>query len=67
MSTDEERRSQRNRIHLDVFVPPDHARARIDSALAAGGRITHDNGPDRWSIVDPEGNELELICTPKPT
>lgn len=65
--TEEERRRQRNRIHLDVFVPHDHARARVDTALAAGGRITHDDGPERWTLVDPEGNELDIICTPKPT
>jgi 4a-hydroxytetrahydrobiopterin dehydratase len=30
--------SGRGRTHLDVFVPADQARARVDAALAAGGR-----------------------------
>ena len=32
-------RPQRNRIHLDVDVPPELAAPRIDAALAAGGTL----------------------------
>ena len=35
-------RSQRNRIHIDVYVPHDQAEARIAAALTAGGRIVSD-------------------------
>src|SRR5689334_4797296 len=32
-------RPQRNRIHIDVYVPRDHVETRITAALAAGGSI----------------------------
>jgi hypothetical protein len=59
--TDAARRAQRNRVHLDLFVPGDHARARVDAALAAGGRITEPaEGQASWTIADPEGNEVNI-------
>lgn len=62
---DHERRAQRNRIHVDVFVPDDQARARVDSALAAGGSITHDSeAPAWWTVADPEGNEVCIAVSP---
>jgi hypothetical protein len=61
---EEDRRKQRNRIHLDVFVPHDQARARIDAALAAGGRIVYDaEAPEWWTIADPEGNEVDIAVS----
>jgi 4a-hydroxytetrahydrobiopterin dehydratase len=35
-------RPQRNRIHLDVWVPHDQAEARVADAVAAGGRVVSD-------------------------
>ncbi|MDF2827720.1 MAG: 4a-hydroxytetrahydrobiopterin dehydratase [Mycobacterium sp.] len=59
----DEPRTQRNRIHLDVDVPPEHAQARIDAALAAGGTLLDaDAAPSFWVLGDPEGNEA-CICT----
>jgi 4a-hydroxytetrahydrobiopterin dehydratase len=56
-------RPQRNRIHLDVDVPHEAAAARIDAALAAGGRLLSDAAaPAYWVLADPEGNEA-CICT----
>nr|MDP9168166.1 4a-hydroxytetrahydrobiopterin dehydratase [Actinomycetota bacterium] len=56
-------RPQRNRIHLDVDVPPERAQARIDSALAAGGTLVSDDAaPSFWVLADPEGNEA-CVCT----
>ena len=56
-------RPQRNRIHIDVDVPHDVARDRIDAALSAGGRILSDDAaPAFWVLADPEGNEA-CICT----
>jgi 4a-hydroxytetrahydrobiopterin dehydratase len=53
----------RNRIHLDVDVPPERARLRIDSALAAGGALLSDDAaPSFWVLADPEGNEV-CVCT----
>jgi 4a-hydroxytetrahydrobiopterin dehydratase len=51
-------RPQRNRIHLDVSVPHDEARRRIQATLAAGGRVVDDaEAPAFWVLADPEGNE----------
>jgi 4a-hydroxytetrahydrobiopterin dehydratase len=56
-------RPQRNRIHIDVDVPAEAARARIDAAIAAGGRLLSDaEAPAFWVLADPEGNEA-CICT----
>jgi 4a-hydroxytetrahydrobiopterin dehydratase len=56
-------RPQRNRIHIDVDVPHEAARARIDSAIAAGGTLLSDRAaPAFWVLADPEGNEA-CICT----
>jgi 4a-hydroxytetrahydrobiopterin dehydratase len=56
-------RPQRNRIHIDVDVPHDVARGRIDAALAAGGRLVSDSAaPAFWVLADREGNEV-CICT----
>ncbi|TDD58767.1 hypothetical protein E1263_17805 [Kribbella antibiotica] len=56
-----ERRQQRNRIRLELDIAHDQLPARIEQALQAGGRIRHEL-PDRCSIADPEGNELELVA-----
>ena len=63
-ASDEARRKQRNRIHVDAYVPNDQAQARIDSALAAGGRIVYDDeSPEWWTLADPEGNEVDIAVT----
>lgn len=59
----DEPRIQRNRIHLDVDVPVESARPRIDAALAAGGRLVSDAAaPAFWVLADAEGNEV-CVCT----
>ena len=56
-------RPQRNRIHIDVDVPHEAVGARIDAAIAAGGRLLSDDAsPAFWVLADPEGNEA-CICT----
>jgi 4a-hydroxytetrahydrobiopterin dehydratase len=56
-------RPQRNRIHIDVDVPHEAAGARIDAAIAAGGRLLSDDAaPAFWVLADPEGNEA-CVCT----
>jgi hypothetical protein len=63
-ATDEDRRKQRNRIHVDVFVPNDQAQTRIERALAAGGRIAYDaETPEWWTLADPEGNEVDIAVS----
>ena len=52
-------RPQRNRMHLDVAVPHDQAKARIAAALAAGGHLVSDeHAPKWWTLADAEGNEV---------
>lgn len=63
-ATDEARRAQRNRIHVDVFVPDDRARERVAAAVEAGGRIVRDATQDGyWTIADPEGNEVDIAVS----
>lgn len=51
-------RPQRNRVHLDISVPHDHARPRIEAALEAGGALVSDTyAPAFWVLADAEGNE----------
>jgi 4a-hydroxytetrahydrobiopterin dehydratase len=58
-------RPQRNRIHIDLYLPEDQARARVDAALAAGGRIAYEaNAPEWWTLADPEGNEVDVAPWP---
>ena len=54
-------RPQRNRIHIDVYVPRDQVEARIKAALAAGGHMVNDtHAPNWWTLADAEGNEVDL-------
>lgn len=54
-------RPQRNRIHIDVYVPRDQAAARIAAALAAGGHMVNDKrAPHWWTLADAEGNEADV-------
>ncbi|WP_051139826.1 VOC family protein [Aestuariimicrobium kwangyangense] len=57
---DQPRRAQRNRIHVDLFLPDDEVEARVAVAVAAGGRVLRDRAPFWWTIADPEGNEIDL-------
>ncbi|WP_371095781.1 VOC family protein [Streptomyces sanglieri] len=63
-------RPQRNRVHIDVWVPYDQAEARIAAALAAGGRLVNDaDAPSNWVLADHEGNEacVGVAGPPAPT
>ena len=52
-------RPQRNRIHIDVWVPHDQAEARVAAAIAAGGHlVTDEQAPSWWVLADAEGNEV---------
>lgn len=56
-------RTERNRLHLDVYVPADQAEARLAATLEAGGTLVTDEfAPDWWVLADAEGNEA-CICT----
>lgn len=56
-------RLDRNRIHLDVYVPTVDAESRVQAILAAGGTLMTDEfAPGWWVLADVEGNEL-CVCT----
>jgi 4a-hydroxytetrahydrobiopterin dehydratase len=58
-------RPQRNRIHIDVYVPHDQAEARVAAALAAGGHVVSDeHAPEWWTLADAEGNEVDVAPWP---
>ncbi len=57
-----EPRTDRNRIHIDVYVPEEEAQSRVAEVLAAGGRLVTDaHAPSWWVLADAEGNEL-CVC-----
>jgi 4a-hydroxytetrahydrobiopterin dehydratase len=48
----------RQRFHVDVRVPPEVARERIDAALAAGGLlVSEEHAPSFWVLADAQGNK----------
>jgi len=52
------------RIHVDVWVPHDQVQARIEAALAAGGRLVTDKyAPAWWTLADAEGNVADVATT----
>ena len=55
-----ERLRQRNRIHVELAVPSDVAQTRLDTIGSAGGRLL-DQSSRRWTVADPEGNEMVVI------
>lgn len=57
----DEPRPQRNRIHIDLYVPYDQAETRMAAALGAGGHVVSDaHAPGWWTLADPEGNEVDV-------
>ncbi|RMI13906.1 4a-hydroxytetrahydrobiopterin dehydratase [Cellulomonas triticagri] len=54
-------RPQRNRVLVALALPHDLAEERVAAALGAGGSVVgvaHD--PQRWTLADAEGNEVEV-------
>jgi 4a-hydroxytetrahydrobiopterin dehydratase len=48
-------------IHIAVWVPEEHAEARVAAALAAGGRLVRDQfAPTWWTLADAAGNEADI-------
>jgi 4a-hydroxytetrahydrobiopterin dehydratase len=55
---------QRNRIHIDIWVPHDQAEAGVVAAIAAGGHLASDeHAPEWWTMADAEGNEADVATT----
>lgn len=48
-------------IHVAIWLPIEQARARVDAALAAGGRMVRDEfAPSWWTLADAAGNEADI-------
>lgn len=53
--------STKQRVHVEVYVAPEEAPARLAAAVAAGGTIVDESGaPDLTVVADPEGNTAVL-------
>jgi 4a-hydroxytetrahydrobiopterin dehydratase len=61
----DEAKALRHAMHVDVSVPRDHAKARLDAALAAGGRLVDESGaPGSWILADRAGNKVCIAAWP---
>jgi hypothetical protein len=55
----------RGRTHFDVYVPADQAQARVDAAIAAGGRLADDShAPAWWSLASPDNHGVDIASWP---
>lgn len=55
----------RGRTHFDVFVPADQAKARVEAAIAAGGRLADDSyAPSWWSLASPDNHGVDIAAWP---
>jgi 4a-hydroxytetrahydrobiopterin dehydratase len=58
-------RPGRGRVHIDVSVPAEDARARVEAAVAAGGRIADDShAPRWWSLASPDNHGIDIAAWP---
>lgn len=55
----------RHAMHLDVSVAKEHAQARVDAAVAAGGTIVDSSeAPSWWVLADRSGNKVCVVSWP---
>jgi 4a-hydroxytetrahydrobiopterin dehydratase len=57
----------RHAMHVDVSVAREHAEARLEAALAAGGRIVDASGAQShgsWILADRAGNRVCIASWP---
>jgi 4a-hydroxytetrahydrobiopterin dehydratase len=59
----DEAKPLRHAMHVDVSVAREHVKARLDAALAAGGRIV-DEGTQHWTLSDRAGNRVCICAWP---
>jgi 4a-hydroxytetrahydrobiopterin dehydratase len=60
-SMDEPRGDGGGAIHVAVWVPIGQGQARVEAALAAGGRMVRDTwAPAWWTLADSAGNEIDI-------
>jgi 4a-hydroxytetrahydrobiopterin dehydratase len=58
----DEAKPLRHAMHIDVSVAREHVKARLEAAIAAGGRIVDEShAPSWWTLADRAGNRV-CIC-----
>ena len=61
----DEAKPLRHAMHLDVSVAREHVAARLQAALAAGGRVVDEtHAPSHWTLADRAGNRVCLCGWP---
>jgi 4a-hydroxytetrahydrobiopterin dehydratase len=61
----DEGKALRHAMHVDVSLSREHARDRLEAALAAGGRVVDDsNAPGTWILSDKAGNRVCIASWP---
>jgi 4a-hydroxytetrahydrobiopterin dehydratase len=61
----EEVKSLRHAMHIDVSVAREHVGARLEAAVAAGGRIVDEShAPSHWTLSDRAGNRVCICAWP---
>ena len=61
----DEAKPLRHAMHIDVSVAREHVQARLDAALAAGGRIVDEShAPSHWTLADRAGNRVCICAWP---
>lgn len=52
-------------MHIDVSISKAQAKARVEAALAAGGRMVDDSSaPGYWILADQSGNKVCIVSWP---
>lgn len=52
----------RGRTHFDLYVPADQTQARVDAAIAAGGRLVDDSqAPMWWTVASPDNHGIDIV------
>ena len=59
----DESKPLRHAMHIDVSVAREHVQARLEAALAAGGRIV-DDGEEHKTLADGAGNRVCIAAWP---
>jgi 4a-hydroxytetrahydrobiopterin dehydratase len=61
----DEAKPLRHAMHLDLSVAREHITARLEAALAAGGRIVDEShAPSHWTLADRAGNRVCICAWP---
>jgi 4a-hydroxytetrahydrobiopterin dehydratase len=61
----DETKALRHAMHIDVSVAREHLEARLEAAIAAGGRIVDDShAPSHWTLSDRAGNRVCICAWP---